>query len=169
VLVRDTESMLQLGELIAKRLVPGDTVYLMGELGAGKTTLAQGIVRGLGYAGRVTSPTFALINVYQGRIPVYHCDFYRLEEKDFYDIGIEDYLEKEGIVLIEWPERLSRELPGRALLIKIDLVDDDYEGPRLVTITGKGKRYEGRVEELKTIVSVGFGNCDPGSGGCPDQ
>lgn len=165
-MVRDSEEMLRLGELIARGLGPGDTVYLVGELGAGKTTLAQGIVRGLGYEGPVTSPTFTIINVYQGRVPVYHCDFYRLQEDDVHDLGLEDILEKEGVVLVEWPERLGRELPRRALVIKIDVVDGDYDQPRRVRVTGWGEEYESRVEELKSIVGSGFGDGHPGSGSC---
>ena len=167
--MRDADSMVRLGELLAQGLAPGDVVYLMGELGAGKTTLARGIARGLGYLGQVTSPTFTLMNIYAGRVPIYHCDFYRLEEGDIHDLGIEDYLERDGVTLVEWPERLLDDLPGRAFYINIEVQDGDYEGPRLVTVIGKGAEYEGRMEELNRIVGAGFGNCDPGGRSCPDK
>lgn len=147
--------MTELGENIARVLRPGDTVYLVGELGVGKTTLVQGIVRGLGYTGKVTSPTFALVNVYEAGIPVYHCDFYRLQEGDVLDLGLEDFLEKDGITLIEWPQKMMGELPSRALLIEITLTGNDYDLPRVVTIKGWGEEYEGRLEELKAIVGTG--------------
>ncbi len=167
--MRDADSMMLLGELLAQGFVPGDTVYLIGELGAGKTTLAKGIARGLGYPGQVTSPTFTLMNIYVGRIPIYHCDFYRLEKGDIHDLGIEDYLEKDGVTVIEWPERLLDDLPGEAFFVNIEVVDGDYEGPRLVTVTGKGPGYEGRMRELTRIVGAGFGDCDPSGRGCSDK
>jgi tRNA threonylcarbamoyladenosine biosynthesis protein TsaE len=94
--------MRALGEQLSQRLRAGDTVLLQGELGAGKTTLARGILEGLGQQGPVRSPTFTLIQTYDTNPPVMHCDLYRLQSH--VGIGIEDYLESH-LCLIEWPDR----------------------------------------------------------------
>jgi len=154
-MVDKPEAMVQLGEKIARVLQAGDTVYLVGEIGAGKTTLARGIVKGLGYAGRVTSPTFTIVNMYEARIQVYHCDFYRLGEEDLPDLGLEDFLEKDAVVLVEWPEKMERGLPGRGLVIELGLIAGDYDLPRIVDIKGVGATGAARVEELKAIVGAG--------------
>lgn len=144
-----------LGVMIAPYLEPGDLIYLAGELGAGKTTLARGIVRGLGYHGRVNSPTFTLMNVYQAGFTIYHFDFYRLDEGGLLDLGLEDYLGREGICIVEWPEVGQNLLPGDALWIDIILEDDDYERPRQVVIRGSGRRAQLIIERLNAIVDSG--------------
>ncbi|MEQ8173933.1 MAG: tRNA (adenosine(37)-N6)-threonylcarbamoyltransferase complex ATPase subunit type 1 TsaE [Syntrophomonadaceae bacterium] len=150
----DTEmDMEALGEMIAPLLKPGDLVYLAGELGAGKTTLARGIVRGLGYQGRVNSPTFTLMNVYQAGCTVYHFDFYRLDEAGLLDLGLEDYLGREGICIVEWPQVGKNLLPDDALWIDIILEDDDYEGPRQAIVRGTGGGAQLIIERLKTLVN----------------
>jgi tRNA threonylcarbamoyladenosine biosynthesis protein TsaE len=143
--------MISLGGLLARVLEKNDVVYLTGELGAGKTTLVRGITRGLGYNGRVTSPTFTLMNIYAAEIDIFHFDFYRLQGNDLADLGLEEYLEKEGLSLVEWPQVADNLLPPEALLINIELVEEDYERERLVTISGRGQRYQAKVEELKSI------------------
>lgn len=143
--------MISLGGLLAQVLEKNDIVYLTGELGAGKTTLVRGIARGLGYAGRVTSPTFTLMNVYPAGMDIFHFDFYRLEGTDLGDLGLEDYLEKEGLSLIEWPQAGAAMLPSEALLVDIELVEGDYERERLVRLSGKGDRYQAKVEEVKRL------------------
>jgi tRNA threonylcarbamoyladenosine biosynthesis protein TsaE len=153
--IGSSQEMIQFGERMARILKSGDIVYLMGELGAGKTTLARGLARGLGYQGRVTSPTFTVLNIYQGVLPVYHCDFYRLGEGDACDLGLEDFLEKDGVTLVEWPEQMARALPARGFAVRILLTDNDYDLPRIVQIRGLGNEYEARLEELKTVVSPG--------------
>lgn len=157
--VYDEQEMQRLGETIAMVLEQRDLVYLIGELGAGKTTLVRGIARGLGYQGRVYSPTFTLMNVYPNKPEIYHFDFYRLEGKELIDLGLEDYLEREGISLIEWPQAgfspigepsSQGVLPAEALVITIELVDDDYDRERQVTITAQGRSYEQKIEELQS-------------------
>lgn len=96
----------------AARLEPGDAVALRGPLGAGKTLFARGAARALGYAGPVSSPSYALVHEYAGKVPVYHMDLYRLAPgADWEEIGLAHYLEGPGICLVEWPERLP---PGYA-------------------------------------------------------
>jgi len=143
--------MIALGAMLARLLEKNDIVYLTGELGAGKTTLVRGIARGLGYTGKVTSPTFTLMNVYRAAMDIFHFDFYRLEGGDLGDLGLDDYLEKEGLSLIEWPQAGLAMLPPEALLIDIALVEGDYERERLVRLSGQGDRYQAKVEEIKRL------------------
>lgn len=155
IMVPSDEDMQLLGRSLASVLDQGDVVYLVGELGAGKTTLVRGVARGLGYQGRVTSPTFTIMNIYDTLPKIYHFDFYRLEEGDITDLGLEDYLEKEGIAFIEWPRAGRKVLPDEALLIEIDLVDDDYDRERKVSLSGRGTGYANKLEELKKLVDSG--------------
>ena len=91
----------------AATLKPGDAVALRGALGAGKTLFAGGVARALGYSGPVSSPSYALVHEYAGKVPVYHMDLYRLAPgADWEEIGLAHYLDGKGICLIEWPERL---------------------------------------------------------------
>ncbi len=153
--IASDEDMQQLGRQIAAVLDKGDVLYLIGELGAGKTTLARGIARGLGYTGRVSSPTFTLMNVYPGTKEIYHFDLYRLQGNELDDLGWEDYLERDGISLVEWPLVAENIFPGEALLIRIDLLDEDYEREREVSISAVGCRYRQKLEELKRNVDTG--------------
>ncbi len=116
------------GRKLSIRLRPGDCVGLIGELGSGKTCLAQGICDGLNVTDRVTSPTFILVNEYLGRdvasrpVPVYHFDLYRLPDIEaLVDLGWDDYLAGNGICLIEWAERAGSLLPAKTLRIRIEI------------------------------------------------
>lgn len=150
-IISDEDKMQELGKKIAQVLTDKDLVYLIGELGAGKTTLVRGIARGKGYEGLVTSPTFTLMNMYQGDIRINHFDFYRLTSEDIYDLGLEDYLERNGLSLIEWPEAGQSYLPQDALLINIQLIDDDYNRERKVVISASGSYYLKKIEELQKL------------------
>jgi tRNA threonylcarbamoyladenosine biosynthesis protein TsaE len=119
-----------LGERLARELPPRGVVLLIGDLGAGKTTLAKGIVDGLGAASpeEVSSPTFTLIHEYGGG-RVYHVDLYRLdEEREVATLGLDEIFERDGLVLIEWGERFPRLLPAERTEIRIrPLADDERE------------------------------------------
>lgn len=131
---RNLNDTLVAGEIIGRYVEAGDTLLLHGDLGSGKTSLVQGIARGLGIQEMVNSPTFNLVNeYYQGHLPLYHMDAYRLENlEEAYDIGIEDLLNHQGLLVIEWPEMLEPILPKEA---KHLYMRHDGEGRRLILPT----------------------------------
>ncbi len=116
-----------LGERLAKHLRAGDVILLEGELGAGKSELARGIAKGLGVAETVTSPSFTILNVYDsGRIPLYHFDWYRVEdEEELYELGLDEFLGGDGAALVEWPERCPDAVPETCLRIRIEAVGEN--------------------------------------------
>ena len=105
-LTHSPEETEQIGMQLGNRLRPGDVVAFYGGLGAGKTAFTRGVARGLGIAGPVASPTYTLVNEYlSGRLPLFHFDLYRLSSEDeLFDIGWEDYLDREGVCCVEWSE-----------------------------------------------------------------
>ena len=133
---------------LAARLDPGDLLLLRGDLGAGKTTFAQGLAEGLGIADPVTSPTFTLIQEYEGgRLPLYHFDLYRLAgPDDVFDLGFYDYLEQGGVVVVEWPERLGNTLPDAWMAVVMAIIGDDS---RCISFTSKGSRSHALAGQLE--------------------
>ncbi|MBR6228286.1 MAG: tRNA (adenosine(37)-N6)-threonylcarbamoyltransferase complex ATPase subunit type 1 TsaE [Eubacterium sp.] len=112
---------LALGERLGQKAEKGDIFLLEGDLGVGKTVLAKGVAAGLGITEPVTSPTFTIIHEYEGRLPLYHFDVYRIGDPDeMYDIGFEEYLYGEGVCLIEWPSMVEELLPEKAIRITIE-------------------------------------------------
>jgi tRNA threonylcarbamoyladenosine biosynthesis protein TsaE len=113
------------GEKIARCLCPGAVVALKGPLGAGKTCLTKGIARYFGVNEEVTSPTYTIISEYQGNLPFYHIDAYRLRgDEDFSAIGGEEVISGEGITVVEWSERIPQSLPDDAVVVEIALGQD---------------------------------------------
>ena len=126
-----------LGARLAAVLSPGDVVAYRGGLGMGKTAFTRGLARGLGYSGRVTSPTFTIVNEYEGgRLPLFHFDMYRLEDADsLFDIGWEDYLDRGGVCAVEWSENVRDALPPDAVTVTIARCPEN-DGWRTITIEG---------------------------------
>lgn len=121
------EETQKIGKAIGKLLTAGDVICLYGDLGSGKTCLAQGIIKGLDVAEDkyLRSPTFTLINQYKGRIPVCHLDLYRLDNiNEVEDIGIEEHIGGDEVVIVEWAERMERLLPEKRIDIHISSVDN---------------------------------------------
>ena len=124
-----------IGEMLGRRLRPGTVVAYRGGLGMGKTAFTRGRARGLGCAGRVTSPTFTIVNEYDGATPLFHFDMYRLGSSDeLFDIGWEDYLTRGGVCAVEWSERVSDAMPADTLWV--DIARGTDESDRIITITG---------------------------------
>ena len=121
------EETRKLGMRLAAQLHPGDVVLLQGDLGAGKSEFSRGIARGLGITGPVPSPSFTILNAYdEGRIPLYHFDWYRLESaQEIYEMGMDEQLGGDGIALIEWFQKAEECVPSRALLIHIHAANEE--------------------------------------------
>ena len=108
------------GQALAAKLRPGDVVAYRGDLGAGKTAFTRGLARGLGCHGRVTSPTFTIVNEYEGPTPLFHFDLYRLGgEEELWDIGWEDYLARNGVCAVEWSEIAPGALPENTVYVTL--------------------------------------------------
>jgi len=114
------------GEKLGKKLPPGAVVALYGGLGAGKTAFTRGIAAGLAISGSVDSPTFTIVNEYPGSIPLFHFDMYRLEgETELFDIGWDDYLERGGICVVEWSEKVPGAFPPDTVVVNIENLGAD--------------------------------------------
>lgn len=153
VVTSSPEQTWEIGRLLGILLEAGDTICLYGDLGAGKTNFAYGIARGLDVQEQyITSPTFTFVNEYQGRIPLYHLDLYRLKGTDELEsIGFDEYIESDGVTVIEWAERAADELPVENLSIYFSYVG---ETSREIGFRGEGERYEKLMTELKKNISV---------------
>jgi tRNA threonylcarbamoyladenosine biosynthesis protein TsaE len=138
---------LRLGRQIARHLRKGDIICLCGDLGSGKTVLAKGIADGLGIDKKeVVSPTFILMRKYDGRLPMYHFDLYRLGDAgEMTDLGYEEYFFDNGVSVIEWAERLGGFTPETYLKIKIKVT---ARKSRKITVTAKGGRYKGVIDKI---------------------
>jgi tRNA threonylcarbamoyl adenosine modification protein YjeE len=148
----DLEATTRLGRRLGSLLFPGAVVALGGELGAGKTQLARAIAEGLGLAdGRVvTSPTFVLVQEYQGRLPIFHFDAYRLHsEGEFADLGIEEYYQAGGVCLVEWADRVWGCLPPEYLCVRLEVTGDTS---RRATLQARGRPYEALVQTLQRLL-----------------
>jgi tRNA threonylcarbamoyladenosine biosynthesis protein TsaE len=123
-ILSSAEAAQAFGESWAGDLVGGEIFALHGVLGAGKTQLAKGLARGLGFRGDVTSPTFTIVHEYRGgRLPMYHVDLYRIQnEKGAIDIGLEEYLPSDGVTVVEWPERIATLLPPQTRHWELEVV-----------------------------------------------
>ena len=139
-----------IGKYIGEVLKAKDVLALFGELGAGKTVFIQGLALGLGISDIPVSPSFVIINEYQGKIPLYHVDLYRLSEgRDIEELGIEEYFEKSGVTVIEWAERAREFLPETSINIEIDILD---ESKRKIRISGEDiERFKKILLEHKLI------------------
>lgn len=142
--LRDTE---KLGKIIAKCIEKGTVICLDGDLGVGKTALTQFIAKEFGIKEYIVSPTFTIIKEYEGKLPFYHMDVYRINSEDaMYDLGYDEYIYSEGVTIIEWSHLIEGILPEERVNIEIKRIDDDK---REININGKGSVYEKLAEGLK--------------------
>lgn len=147
-ITHSAEETALLAARIGALLRSGDVVLLFGEMGTGKTTFAQGLARGMGISVPVTSPTFTLIHEYLSpRLPLYHLDTYRLNgPEEIADLGFEEYLEREGVVVVEWPEKLGLYSPEEHLRVRLEKGEEDI---RRISLTAYGDRYVALLRELE--------------------
>ena len=138
-----------LARKLGKLVEPGDIICLIGDLGAGKTSFTKAFALGLEVEDYVTSPTFTIIQEYEGRIPLYHFDVYRIEDlREMEDIGYEEYFYGDGVCVIEWAQIIKDLLPKNYLQIEIRHMDIEK---REICLTATNKYYEKKIEELLDI------------------
>jgi len=132
-------------------LIRGDIIALAGELGAGKTTLVRGMAQGMGIEGKeVVSPSFTLVNEYEGPLPLFHLDLYRLEdEQELLGIDYDEYIRGDGVAVIEWADRIPQAVPRESLWIRLRYLDAEL---REIVFQAQGDRYEKIIEELQRKV-----------------
>jgi len=147
----NAEETRAVGEALAEFLRPRDAVALTGELGAGKTTLVQGVARGLGVTDQVVSPTFTLVREYRGRLDVAHVDVYRLDHlQAVVDLGLEEIGDGDAILLVEWGDAIDALLPEDHLTV--ELTESD-EGTRRLVMSAAGASWAERWERVESALS----------------
>lgn len=153
--VEDTR---RLGEVVGCGARAGDVVLLSGELGAGKTVFVQGVARGLGYEGNVSSKSFVILGEYAGRVKLYHADLYRLEDPEQVEELALGEITEDGVLVVEWPERGGWALPEEALHLQFDVTGDDS---RRLMVTAVGERAQALAEALRAGEEPGTRNREP--------
>jgi len=144
---RSPEQTQEFGTRLGKIARPGDVILLVGKLGAGKTCLTQGIAWGLGIKEYAASPSFVLVRELKGRLPLYHLDFYRLENlAEIAELGLDEYFYGQGVSVVEWAEKALSLLPPENLLIEMEYI---AETGRRLKLKPSGKRYREMVAQLK--------------------
>ncbi len=148
---RSARETARIGRVLGQLAEPGDVFLLSGDLGTGKTCLTQGIAKGLGINDYVRSPTFVLVTIHQGRLPLYHIDIYRLDEvAEVVDLGLEEYLAGDGVSVIEWASKALDVFPQPYLLVTLE-----YEGEseRVIQLEPRGERYERLLAQVEKRLS----------------
>lgn len=145
-----------MGASLSPVLLPGDVISLSGDLGAGKTAFVQGVATALGVEGRVTSPTFTIVHEYEARYPIVHLDVYRLNSfQEVIDLGFEEYLDPQAIVLIEWGEAIAPMLPRRHLEIDIRrAADSGSDDERCVIFRPHGPDWVRKVQAMRSTAET---------------
>ena len=150
------EQTKRVGIRLGKLAKPGDIILLIGTLGAGKTCLTQGIALGLGIHQYTASPSFVLIREYQGKLPLYHIDLYRLDRiEEVAQLGLDDYLYSKGVCVVEWADKGLTVLPEEHLLIEMQIVSSTKRKLSLVPL---GRRYIQMLSKLKTPLRAAGSN-----------
>ncbi|MGE5677612.1 MAG: tRNA (adenosine(37)-N6)-threonylcarbamoyltransferase complex ATPase subunit type 1 TsaE [Pseudomonadota bacterium] len=153
-LTQSTEETSKIGEQLGKLVGIGNIICLSGDLGAGKTAFTKGIAKGLGVADYVTSPTYTIINEYEGRLPLYHFDVYRLNDvEEMYELGYEEYFFGDGVVVLEWADIVKEIIPKERLWITI--LNSKGDDTREIIMEATGEAYD------KILKGMGQ-NEDPG-------
>lgn len=144
IIIKSPEEMIELGEKLGTVAFPNMLITMLGDLGAGKTTMTKGIAKGLGINGVVNSPTFTIMKIYEGRLKLYHLDVYRIDNP-LDDFELEEYFEDDGVCVIEWANQISELLPEDRLDIEIlDLGNDE----RKVILKSSSAIYDNIIFEV---------------------
>jgi len=145
---KDAQTTKEFASKLADLLDEKSLITLSGQLGAGKTTFTQGLAKGLKITRNVTSPTFTLLKIYNGgRLPLYHIDAYRLEGLN-QDLGFEEYIDGDGVCVIEWSNFIENVLPKECINIEFSILEDDS---RVLQCKANGDKYERMLEKLCTL------------------
>jgi tRNA threonylcarbamoyladenosine biosynthesis protein TsaE len=145
---KSVEETSKIGEQLGKLLNKGNIVCLSGDLGAGKTAFSKGIAKGLGVEDYVTSPTYTIINEYEGRLPLYHFDVYRLNNvEEMYELGYEEYFFGDGVVVLEWADVVRDIIPGERLWITI--LNTKGDNSREIIVEPTGEVYDNIVKGME--------------------
>ncbi|WP_373599855.1 tRNA (adenosine(37)-N6)-threonylcarbamoyltransferase complex ATPase subunit type 1 TsaE [Paraclostridium bifermentans] len=143
--LENEEKTREIGYKLGQLLTPKSVICLIGDLGAGKTTMTQSLAKSLEVDDYITSPTFTIVNEYEGRMPLYHFDVYRIGSSDeMYDIGFDEYINGDGVCIIEWANLIEDILPEEYLYIEMNYKETGRE----MILTPKGEKYEELVKEL---------------------
>lgn len=146
------EQTRRLAHGLAELMRPGDLVVLVGDLGTGKTAFAQGLGTGLGVTATITSPTFALVQSYSGRLDLHHLDVYRLTQvNEALDLGLAEMLDDDAVVVIEWGDTVAPVLPHDYLEVRLDYGDTEVE--RTIEFLGVGSRWQARMRAVAAVVT----------------
>ncbi|MTT30837.1 tRNA (adenosine(37)-N6)-threonylcarbamoyltransferase complex ATPase subunit type 1 TsaE [Terrilactibacillus sp. BCM23-1] len=137
------EETQRFGKRLAEFLQAGDVLTLSGDLGAGKTTFTKGLAVGLGITKLVNSPTYTIVKEYTGRLPLYHMDVYRITDEE--DIGLDDYFDGSGVVVVEWSENIKSLIPDQHLEIQIERLN---ENQRKIILIPHQERFERMCKEF---------------------
>jgi tRNA threonylcarbamoyladenosine biosynthesis protein TsaE len=144
----DPEATTELGRSIGRQIFPGAVIGLIGQLGSGKTFLVRAVAEGMGVPDPriVASPTFVLLHQYQGRLPLFHFDTYRLKNpSEFADLGVHEFWEEQGVCMIEWADRVQELLPRERLDIRLEVTGDTR---RMATLKAQGPAYQRLLKML---------------------
>ena len=143
--LENEEKTREIGSKLGELLTPKSVICLIGDLGAGKTTMTQSLARALGVDDYITSPTFTIVNEYEGKMPLYHFDVYRIgSSEEMYDIGFDEYIDGDGVCIIEWANLIEDIVPDEYLYIEMNYKETGRE----MILTPKGDKYEEIVKEL---------------------
>jgi tRNA threonylcarbamoyladenosine biosynthesis protein TsaE len=143
--LENEEQTREIGFKLGQLVTPKSVVCLIGDLGAGKTTMTQSLAKSLEVDDYITSPTFTIVNEYEGKMPLYHFDVYRIGSSDeMYDIGFDEYINGDGVCIIEWANLIEDILPDEYLYIEMNYKETGRE----MILTPKGEKYEEIVKEL---------------------
>ena len=145
-IAKNPEQTMEFATHLAQKLQPGDVIALEGDLGAGKTTFTKGLAAGLGIQKTVNSPTFTIIKEYQGQMPLFHMDVYRVNDS-FEDLGFDEYFEGSGVTVVEWAHLIKEQLPKERLTIYLY---HEEEQSRRIVVDPLGTRYMELCKEIFT-------------------